>query len=72
MVTYKAMHKYVVGGVHAEVLDFPGTISWGVGQNQRGQHSRIPASDARGTYSRQQVWQVVWKPRSRPKKANER
>ena len=38
MVTYKAMYKYVVGGVHAEVLDFPGTISWGAGQNQRGQH----------------------------------
>lgn len=29
MFTYKAMYKYVDGGVHAEVLDFPGTISFG-------------------------------------------
>lgn len=29
MLTYKAMFKYVNGGVHAEVLDFPGAISFG-------------------------------------------
>lgn len=29
MITYKAMYKYVDAGVHAEVLDFPGTISFG-------------------------------------------
>ena len=29
MLTYKAMYKYVEGGVHAEVLDFPGVISFG-------------------------------------------
>jgi predicted RNase H-like HicB family nuclease len=29
MITYKAMYKYVGGGVHGEVLDFPGTITFG-------------------------------------------
>jgi predicted RNase H-like HicB family nuclease len=29
MLTYKAMYKDVEGGVYAEVLDFPGTISFG-------------------------------------------
>lgn len=29
MLTYKAMYKYLDKGVHAEVLDFPGVISWG-------------------------------------------
>ena len=29
MLTYKAMFKYVSGGVHAEVMDFPGVISFG-------------------------------------------
>ena len=29
MLTYKAMYKFVEDGVHAEVLDFPGTISFG-------------------------------------------
>ena len=29
MLTYKAMYKSVPGGVHAEVLDFPGAISFG-------------------------------------------
>ena len=29
MITYKAMYKYTNEGVHAEVLDFPGTISFG-------------------------------------------
>lgn len=29
MLTYKAMYKYLDQGVHAEVLDFPGVISWG-------------------------------------------
>lgn len=27
MVVYKAMYKFVDGGVHAEVLDFPGVIT---------------------------------------------
>ena len=30
MLTYKAMYKFVDGGVHAEVLDFPGAISFGL------------------------------------------
>lgn len=29
MLTYKAMYKFVEGGVHAEVLDFPGVITCG-------------------------------------------
>lgn len=29
MLTYKAMYKFLDQGVHAEVLDFPGTISLG-------------------------------------------
>ena len=29
MLTYKAMYKYLEHGVHAEVLDFPGTITCG-------------------------------------------
>lgn len=29
MLTYKAMYKFLDQGVHAEVLDFPGTISCG-------------------------------------------
>jgi predicted RNase H-like HicB family nuclease len=29
MVTYKAMYKYLDNGVHGEVLDFPGVITWG-------------------------------------------
>jgi predicted RNase H-like HicB family nuclease len=29
MLTYKAMYKYLDEGVHAEVLDFPGAISFG-------------------------------------------
>jgi len=29
MVTYRAMFKFVEGGVHAEVLDFPGVITCG-------------------------------------------
>ncbi|MEW5989001.1 MAG: hypothetical protein AB1791_20440 [Chloroflexota bacterium] len=29
MLTYKAMYKYVEGGVRAEVLDFPGVVSFG-------------------------------------------
>lgn len=29
MVTYRAMYKQVDGGVHGEVLDFPGAISCG-------------------------------------------
>ncbi|MEK8016241.1 MAG: hypothetical protein VSS75_005180 [Candidatus Parabeggiatoa sp.] len=28
MLTYKAMYKFIDEGVHAEVLDFPGTISF--------------------------------------------
>lgn len=29
MLTYKAMYKFVEGGVHGEVLDFPGVITCG-------------------------------------------
>lgn len=29
MLTYKAIYKFLEHGVHGEVLDFPGTISWG-------------------------------------------
>lgn len=29
MLVYKAMYRYLDEGVHAEVLDFPGVISWG-------------------------------------------
>ncbi len=29
MLTYKAMYKFLDRGVHAEVLDFPGAISFG-------------------------------------------
>ncbi|MSQ14881.1 MAG: type II toxin-antitoxin system HicB family antitoxin [Dehalococcoidia bacterium] len=29
MLTYKAMYKYLNEGVHAEVLDFPGAITFG-------------------------------------------
>ena len=29
MLVYKAMYRFLDQGVHAEVLDFPGVISWG-------------------------------------------
>ena len=29
MLTYKAMYQFIDEGVHAEVLDFPGAISFG-------------------------------------------
>jgi len=29
MLTYKAMYKFLDQGIHAEVLDFPGTITLG-------------------------------------------
>ncbi len=29
MLTYKAMYKFLDGSVHAEVLDFPGAITFG-------------------------------------------
>lgn len=29
MIVYKAMYKYLDNGVHAEVLDFPGVITFG-------------------------------------------
>jgi predicted RNase H-like HicB family nuclease len=29
MLTYRAMYKYLDKGIHAEVLDFPGAISYG-------------------------------------------
>ncbi len=29
MLVYKAMYKYLDQGVHAEVLDFPGVVTWG-------------------------------------------
>ena len=28
MLTYKAMYKFLDEGVHAQVLDFPGVITW--------------------------------------------
>ncbi len=34
MLTYKAMYKYLDEGVHAEVLDFPGVITWGTDLNE--------------------------------------
>jgi predicted RNase H-like HicB family nuclease len=30
MLIYKAMYKYLEEGVHAEVLDFPGVITFGI------------------------------------------
>jgi predicted RNase H-like HicB family nuclease len=30
MLTYKAMYKFLNEGVHAEVIDFPGTITFGI------------------------------------------
>jgi predicted RNase H-like HicB family nuclease len=29
MLTYKAMYKYIPEGVHAEVIDFPGVLTFG-------------------------------------------
>jgi hypothetical protein len=29
MLTYKAMYKFLSEGVHGEVLDFPGAITFG-------------------------------------------
>jgi predicted RNase H-like HicB family nuclease len=29
MLVYRAMYKYLDEGIHAEVLDFPGVITWG-------------------------------------------
>ena len=29
MLVYKAMYKFLDEGVHAEVLDFPGVVTWG-------------------------------------------
>lgn len=29
MLTYKAMYKFLDEGVHGQVLDFPGVITWG-------------------------------------------
>ena len=29
MIVYKAMYKYLNEGIHGEVLDFPGVITWG-------------------------------------------
>ena len=34
MLVYKAMYKFLDNGVHAEVLDFPGVISWGHDLNE--------------------------------------
>ena len=41
MLVYKAMYRYLDVGVHAEVLDFPGVISWG---EDLGQARRLLAS----------------------------
>jgi predicted RNase H-like HicB family nuclease len=29
MISYKAMYKYLDEGIHGEILDFPGVITWG-------------------------------------------
>lgn len=42
MITYKAMYKAVDGGVHAEVLDFPGAITCGAALD----HARRMLADA--------------------------
>jgi len=34
MLTYKAMYKFVAEGVHGEVLDFPGAITFGHDLNE--------------------------------------
>ena len=34
MLTYRAMYKFVEGGVHAEVLDFPGVITFGTTEQE--------------------------------------
>ncbi|MBI1831032.1 MAG: hypothetical protein HYR84_06245 [Planctomycetes bacterium] len=34
MLTYKAMYKFIDEGVHAEVLDFPGAISFGADMDE--------------------------------------
>ena len=34
MLVYRAMYKFLDEGVHAEVLDFPGVISWGPGLDE--------------------------------------
>ncbi len=31
MLTFKAMYKFLDEGVHAEVPDFPGVITWSAG-----------------------------------------
>ena len=34
MLAYKAMYKFIDEGVHAEVLDFPGAISFGADMDE--------------------------------------
>ena len=34
MLIYKAMYKFLDEGIHAEVLDFPGTITFGKNLNE--------------------------------------
>ena len=34
MLTYKAMYKELEEGIHGEVLDFPGVITWGHDLNE--------------------------------------
>ena len=34
MLVYKAMYRFLDDGAHAEVLDFPGVISWGTNLNE--------------------------------------
>ncbi len=34
MLTYKAMFKFVQDGVHAEILDFPGVITFGASHEE--------------------------------------
>ena len=44
MLTYKAMYKFVEDGVHAEILDFPGVITFGTSQDECVVHWQVPLS----------------------------
>ena len=44
MLTYKAMFKFVDDGVHAEILDFPGVITFGTSQEERIVYWQVPLS----------------------------
>ena len=52
MLVYKAMYKFLDSGVHAEVLDFPGVISWGPNLNEARQLLSSALVDMAGTQPR--------------------